>query len=116
MASGTITIGLNFSDPSTHIAIQTTKTADVSSPIGTVTKVNLTTTPTALSIPSGARYILIEPPSTNTNNIKISGAVGETTGAVLDATGYTLLPLPASSPSVYLFAAAAVTGVNVTFL
>lgn len=116
MAAGEIKIDINCADPATGIGIQESFTIPVSAPVGTVTYVNLTTTPTALSIPTGASWALIKPPSSNTNNIKISGATGETIGAVLDADNILLLPLPAASGSIFLFAAGAVTGVTVVFL
>jgi hypothetical protein len=65
--------------------------------------VSLTTTPAALTIPTNTLFILIVPPASNTTVLRISGAVGETTGATLHATNPLFLCVPASSPNVYLF-------------
>jgi hypothetical protein len=67
--------------------------------------VNLTTTPVALTIPAGTDWIVIVPPEGNTVNLKISGAVGETVGATLHPTNPFPIPVPDTSPSVFLFAA-----------
>jgi hypothetical protein len=67
--------------------------------------VTLTTTPVAVTIPANTLFVAIVPPSSNTTNILVSGAVGETTGAKLHPTNPTILPVPASSPNLYLFAA-----------
>lgn len=78
--------------------------------------VNLTTTPTTLSIPSGTEWVIIIPPATNANNLKISGAVGETTGATMHPTRPIFLPVPSASPSIFLFAAAAVSNVQIYYV
>ena len=67
--------------------------------------VNLTTTPVALTIPTNTLFVVIVPPSTNTINLLVSGATGETVGAKLHPTNPTIIPVPASSPSIFLFCA-----------
>lgn len=76
----------------------------------------LSTTPVAITIPSGTEWVIIIPPATNANNIKISGAVGETVGAILHPTRPIYLPVPSASPSIFLFAAAAVSNCQIYFV
>src|SRR5437867_4414802 len=64
--------------------------------------ITLTTTPTTVSIPTNTLFILIVPPSTNTTNILVSGATGETVGAKIHPSTPTLLAIPASSPNLFL--------------
>lgn len=81
------------------------------------TSVNLTTTPTALTIPTGTVAILITPPAGNVINLRVSGAVGETVGTTLHPTATTFLAVPTSSPNVFLFCTSTtITGVIVDFL
>ena len=77
--------------------------------------VNLTTIPTTLTIPAGTEWVIVIPPATNVNNIKISGAVGETVGAVLHPSRPIYLPVPAAGASIFLFAAAATSNVQLYF-
>lgn len=73
---------------------------------GYVDLLTLTTTPTALTIPANTLFILVVFPAGNSVVPRISGAVGETTGATVHPTNPLFLCLPASSPNVYLFCTA----------
>ena len=78
--------------------------------------VTLTTTPTALSIPADTLFIVIVPASGNAINLLVSGATGETTGAKLHPTNPTILPVPSSSPVVYLFSASSTIDCTIYYL
>jgi hypothetical protein len=79
--------------------------------------VTLTTTPTAITIPSNTLFVLIIPPASNSINLLMSGATGETVGSKLHPTNPTLIPVPASSPSIFLFCASStIANVQLYFL
>lgn len=84
---------------------------------GTRDLMTLTTTPAIVTIPANTLFIVIVPPSANTINLKVSGAAGETTGALLHPTNPTILPVPATSPNLYLASASStITGVQLYFV
>lgn len=61
------------------------------SAVGPATALLLTTTPQSYVPPTGAKYLLIVPPSTNTNTLQIRSTTGGDTAIVLHYTAPTLL-------------------------
>jgi hypothetical protein len=80
--------------------------------------ITLTTTPTALAIPSGTKQILIKPPSGNTTNVAIGGTgVALANMQLCDPTGTIKIPCIASSPACLVACATGtVANVKVYFL
>lgn len=76
----------------------------------------LSTTPVAVTIPAGTEWVILIPPDTNTSILKVSGAVGETIGATLHPSRPIYWPVPPATPSIFLFAAAAVNNVQLYFV
>jgi hypothetical protein len=93
-------------------------TVTLSTGVGTEKVMDLTTTPTTIAVPTGARYVLIAPPAGGTINVVVGGTgVALANMATTDPINPSLLSLPASAPSVLLASASGtVSGVIVAFM
>ncbi len=61
-----------------------------------------------VTVPTGATWMFIQPPASNSVQLTLKGVSGDT-GFALDLTRVTVLPLPAGTTSVILNAAGTVT-------
>lgn len=115
--SGTVTISASVTGaPAPTESLSVTETN--ASAVGEVILQNLTTTPTAVAIPSGARFAIITPPSGNTVNIAVGGTgVALANMLNLDPVNSSVLPLPSSSPVLLMACASStVSGVQIMFI
>lgn len=108
MASATVSLSVNTSGllPGGGGASLSTL---LSAPIGEVLVQTLVLGNNSIAVPSGATYVLIQPPSANTVALTLKGVSGDT-GIVIHPSNWFLLSLASSVTSFVINAASATTG------
>ena len=86
----------------------------LANPVGEVLSQNLALGANTIAVPTGTRYVLIQPPPLNTTNITLKGITGDT-GVLLDPTAPTLFTVGTGVVSFVLTAGALITGVFIAF-
>lgn len=107
-ATGTITIAATVSGLPTGAKSFSFAYGPIVGAVGEILDVPLATGNNTVTVPTGATWMLIAPPSGNTVQITLKGSSTDA-GFALDLTRATLLPLPASTLSVILNASGTVT-------
>ena len=107
-STGTVTIAATVSGLPTGAKSFSFAYGPIVGAVAEILDVALTTGNNTITVPTGATWMLIAPPSGNTVQITLKGASGDT-GFGLDLTRATLLPLGAGTTSVILNAAGGVT-------
>ena len=107
-AVGNVTIAATVTGLPTGTKAFTFAYGPITGAVAEILDVPLNTGNNTISVPAGATWLLIEPPSGNAVTIKLLGT-GSDTGFTLDPTRATLLPLAAGTASVILNASGPVT-------
>lgn len=116
-ATGTVTITAQVSGGLLPTESETISLSN-NAAAGIVETVNLTSTALQITVPSGARFAIIQGPSGNSTNLGVSSA--NTTYSnmlVIDPVNAAEIPLIASSPTLYMACASGtVSGVQIFFI
>lgn len=107
-AIGNVTIALTVTGLPTGAKSSTFAYGPITGAVAEILDVALVTGANTVVVPTGATWMLIEPPAGNTVQLTLKGLSGDT-GFALDLTRATLLPLPTGTASVLLNAASSVT-------
>ena len=85
----------------------------LASPVGQRQIVNLSSGANTITLPSGTRFVHIQPPAGNAQTITLKGVSGDT-GVALHKTNWTALSLESGVTSLVLTAGGSVTAVEIT--
>lgn len=107
-ATGTVTIAATVSGLPSGAKSFSFAYGPITGAVGEILDVALSTGNNTITVPAGATWLLIVPPSGNAIQLTLKGVSGDT-GFALDLTRATLLPLTAGTTSVILSAAGNVT-------
>lgn len=107
-STGTVTIAATVNGLPTGAKSFSLAYGPIVGAVAEILDVQLASGNNTVTVPAGATWMLIAPPSANTVQLKLLGT-GTDSGFALDLTRATLLPLPTGTTSVILNAAGNVT-------